>query len=245
MVGILGNRRPEYKDVQTWLDVALDLARRVGDTDALIRTYIGRSSYGGMKADLVMAVKEIESLDRAVKDQDVSEMGQLMMEINKTCLYEHASMHEQCLHAAEKSLQLARTSGIHMFDVYPITHAAMSCMNVGDHDAAAHYIGLLSEHLDEHTALLLKSIIYITKSRHALIRGNHEDALRCIDDALLVSTQDSQSFGMCLSLLGKAQIMLTLGEYGQAHGLLSQAEHYCELLKNEGWFKKPFLGGGT
>jgi len=240
MFGILALRQPEHPEAYAWAELALDLASKNGDIEAIVQNLLGRIYARLATGKLNQAADDIKSLRAIMGKQTISDMGQLVIKRSEAMLYGTALMHQQCLHAVDSGLEFARNSGIHLWDNLLICHAAMSCLNVGDDKGAAHYIMLLSQDEDEPRPWV-KLFMYWVKSRNAMVRGNLEEAALCVEKGLRLSAEAALSFISCQYVIFSAQVMHRIGKDRQAEELISQAVPMIKHSNNDTSFNARFL----
>jgi DNA-binding SARP family transcriptional activator len=141
-------------------------------------------------------------------------------------------MHEQCLSAVEKGLEIANISGIHMWDTFLIGHAAMSCHNVGDSREAQRYIELLAPY-DADPRPWVQANMDFVKARHAMICGNLDEAARCTLKGLRLESKAAAPSIFCMHRVLYAHILHRLDRDSEAAELISQAETIAERIGSE------------
>jgi LuxR family transcriptional regulator, maltose regulon positive regulatory protein len=231
MFGIMALRYTQHPDADFWADLALDLNHKIGDTAGIIRILLARTRYRLATGNVKQVGEVIEYLHRLSREQDISELLQLNIKVCEALYYDLAIMHEQCLEVADTGLDLARISDIHVWDALLLCHAAMSSMNVGDHERAAHYIGLLSQY-DHETRSWVQSSIFCAKARYAFLIGNLKEAELHAEQGLRLYPQIVTPFWSCCHLIFYARIMLHLGKRRSAEDLLSRSEKIAHNLSS-------------
>jgi len=245
MFSILTLLRPNHPDAGEWARLAWDLSRRSNNTDAAAQTLLYRLFYHWEKGVLKDLMEDIDAIHKLSREENLSELGRLFMKLGETQFYDFATMHEECLQAARAGIELARESGIHLWDTFLIGHAAMSCHNVGDARGASQYIDLLAPHADDPRPWVQVNMDFV-KARHAMICGNVEEASRCAERWLQLEDKSAAPATFCMDRALYAHIMRHQGKAEQAEALLSQALSSADRVGSE-HFKViiQFIRAGT
>ncbi len=233
MFAILAYRNPKHPEASFWGELALDITRGIGDADALILMMLNRGYYqfvslGGLK----QMEEDIKTLQLLAHDPGVSELGRLFVFVAEANYYAVIVQHEACIRTVEKGLDLARLSGIHMWDILLLGKAAMSCQNVGDYVKAAHYLDLLTSYEDEPRPWL-QGFVQILKARQALILGDMASAVSCEERVSSLNSEAAIPITLCCDLIFSAQLKHKLGDDIRARALLDEAVSLAEKINSE------------
>lgn len=232
MFSLLALQHPDHPHADAWAGLALDLARRTGNTNAMALTLLYLVFYHWESGALSDIGEDIAALQHLSREKNLSELAQLTIKLGEAQFYDIATMHAQCLKAVESGLEVACISGIHMWDTFLIGHAAMSCLNVGDSKGAAHYIGMLAPHGDDPRPWVRVNMLFV-KTRHALICGNIEEASSYAEQGLELETEDGAPAAFCMHRVLYAHVMHRAGKSLLAGELLSQAKSVAARIGSE------------
>jgi len=233
MFSILAYSHPEYPDAGLWGELALDLTRRAGDTDAFILTMVNRTAFQLLSSgNLKQMGEDIRSLQQLADDPLISELGRLYIHTAEANYYAVTVMHEQCIRAVEKGLELAQVSGIRVWDIFLLGKAAMSCQNVRDYGKAAHYLDLLSSYEDEPRPWL-QGFVQILKARQALINKDLANAVHFAQRVMQLNAEAAIPITLCCDLIFNAQLMHKLGDENKADACLHEAVAIAGNIRSE------------
>jgi len=229
MFGILALQRPQHPDAGSWAELALDLARQSGNTDAMAQTMLSRLYYHWETGTLNELSEDIDSLRQLEAHNALSELARLSIKLGEAQFYSFTCRHDRCLNAVESGLELARVSSIHMWDTFLIGHAVMSCHNVCDREGAEAYINRLAPFSTDPRPWVQVNMLYV-KTRHAMIMGNTEEAIRCMEKAIGLEVEPTVPATFCLHRVFYAQVMHCLGRSHDARRLMAQADSVAERI---------------
>lgn len=214
---------PERVESEGWAENALNLARRVGDVDAIIQTHFFGIYHHISSGRMQKAAECITALNKYVNGLSMQGMRHLTVMFANIMYNTYAGLHEECIDLTEKALEIAESSGIHLWNIPILTMAAMSCQDVGKYENASRYLDLLSKREDEPRPSL-QSLAFAVRSRQALISGDLKDALSLANHGLQLARETNMPLHIGLLDICIAWCHYLAGETSQALELISRID---------------------
>lgn len=222
MFAILAIRHPDNPETEDWAAQALDLARKTGDMDTIASTLFFYAYYHINSGSLHDVAQDIENLNRMAREDPMTEMRQVIQIFADMIYSEYSGLHERCMQAAEKGLEILGSSGIRLGDLPIMGMAAMSCQNVRDYKNADHYLKMLAQYDEEPRPW--RHLILAVKSRQAMINGKHAEALMLAEHAVKLAKSYAIPFQISLCSIIHAWVAHYHGDDEKARAILSEIE---------------------
>lgn len=222
MFAILAIKHPENPEIEEWAGQAMDLARKTGDLDTIVSTLFFYAYFHLNSGSLHEAAQKIESLNRMAREGSMTEMMQLVQIFGEMIYSENSGLHDRCLQAAEKGLEILTASGMRIGDIPIMGAAAMSCQNVRDYKRADNYLKMLAKYEEEPRPW--KHLMLAVKARQAMINGKYTEALLLAEHAVKLARNYAIPFQVSLCSLIHAWVAHYLGDDKKALAILSEIE---------------------
>jgi LuxR family transcriptional regulator, maltose regulon positive regulatory protein len=240
MFGMLGFRKPDHPDIESWYVLARTLVGKAGSADDEARILLARVYYLLSGGKLEQALRETEVLCTYCQLTSLSEVGQVVVKVIESVCFCFSVQHEQCISAIQDGLEIARKSGVHGWDTLLICHGVMTCINVGDREGAAKYMDQLIT-TEYETRPFVSVMINLVKSRYALKYGRIEDSINFAGKVLAISQETDMPYILCWVQVWYAQVSCLFGDETQCDAFFNQSEPLISRLGNDGWLNPIFL----
>jgi LuxR family transcriptional regulator, maltose regulon positive regulatory protein len=222
MFAILAILHPEDPEIEEWAGLAMDLARKTGDMDTIASTLFFYAYFHLNSGSLHDVAHDVEKLNQLAHEGPMTEMRQVIQLFAEMMYSEYSGLHDRCIQAAEKGLEILGVSGIHIGDIAFMGMAAMSCQNVRDYKGADHYLKMLSQYEEEPRPW--RHLILAVKSRQAMIHGKHAEARLLAEHAVQLAKSYAMPLQVSLCSLIHAWTAHYLGDDEKAHSILSEID---------------------
>lgn len=231
MFGVIALRDSEHPEADAWYARAIDLNRKIGSLGGLMSVQISRVRHRLATGTLKQVASEIETLRALAGEGQLTEGLQIELCLIEILLYDLSLMHEECLASVDKGLELAESSGIHLWDPLMLCHGAMSCMNAGDQARTEAYASRLEKARCDPQSLLAV-LVCGTRVRHAIINGDMPRAEEEAEQALHAFSSIVSPFLTCCSLILFAMLLRRLGKGDMAAAAHAHAATIAKEVKS-------------
>ncbi|HQI00508.1 MAG TPA: BTAD domain-containing putative transcriptional regulator [Deltaproteobacteria bacterium] len=222
MFAILAIKHRASPEVEEWAGLALDLARKAGDIDTIASTLFFYAYFHLNAGSLHEVAQDIEKLNKMAREGPMTEMRQVIQAFADMIYSEYSGLHERCIQAAEKGLEILNASGIRLGDVPFMGMAAMSCQDVRDYKRAEHYLKMLAQYEEEPRPW--RHLILAVRSRQAMICGKYAEALLLAEHSVKLAKDYAMPFQVSLCSLLHAWVTHYLGDHEKTRMILSEIE---------------------
>jgi LuxR family transcriptional regulator, maltose regulon positive regulatory protein len=138
---------------------------------------------------------------------------------------------QSSLDAVEKSLQTASERGVHLVDCTLLSQGVYGALSGGDLQTAAGYLDRIKKALNPGRLYEVSHFHFMT-GWESCLRGDLPQSLEHARTALSISTMIGVPFPQALGHIGVAQVLISLGDCGQARTHVADARRIGEGMKS-------------
>jgi LuxR family maltose regulon positive regulatory protein len=205
----LVHRKPEHPEFDKWAERAL--AQKgvdgVARTQALLVFLFDRVRTG----DVSGSERVLDSVNELVQSSDLPPLAQLNAALAKVLYCNLVARYDECLETVKKSIELARTTGVHVMDFMILGNGIISALGEGDEAEAERLLVKIRTPIGGVRPWDL-SFYYFLTAWLAFLQGRLNEAGRYVDAAMEMVEQIGDFFGVALSSLLRAHILHALGD---------------------------------
>ncbi|HWR72744.1 MAG TPA: BTAD domain-containing putative transcriptional regulator, partial [Nitrospirota bacterium] len=224
MTGALVHRQPTHPHIKDWMDRALSLSRLSPDINIRIQTCVFSLSYYlwmGDQAGCILMVKELEHIAQAPAASP-------LMTIAAKALAPFAhnwsgASYDYSLCLIAEGLEIARESGVHVWDYILLAQGVYSSLGKGDQAQAGEFLRKM-EPLFAGASRYFSHVLHLASASYHLYGGDLSDAAVHGERALQLAREAGSYPGEVLSTLVAARIWLESDEFERAGTHLSAAQ---------------------
>jgi len=231
MVFSLTLRQPHRRDIQQWIERALDRARHAADPN--LQVFVGLlCSFTLMWTGLYgKALELIARTRRVAAAPGVSPFSLLTLKNIEAMYYMLTAEREACLKAAEEGLEIARSTGVHTWTFQLLVYAYGGALAEQDLDAAAGFAKQLEAHAAGPGRFNL-CLYHHFQAWEAMLRKDLMRALQQERTALRMAVEVGCPYFEVLCRLALAEVLAECGDERKSIAHLQQLRPLVEAINN-------------
>lgn len=231
MVFSITLRQPQRRDLEQWVERALERAREVADPNL--------GMFVGLLCSLTLmwagayarALALIEAMRRISGAPGVTPFSLITLK-NVEAMYGMLTAdRDGCLKAAEEGLQIARTAGVHTWSFQLLIHAYGGALGAGQLEAAAGYARKLEAQVDR-AGRLDQCLYRHFQAWEAMLRKDLMRALQHERTALRLAVEVGCPYFEVLCRLALAEALAECGDERKCVAHLRQLRRLVEAIDN-------------
>ncbi|MDH3975645.1 MAG: hypothetical protein OEV42_15310 [Deltaproteobacteria bacterium] len=224
---------PHHHQFEFWKERALSLQEISPDLNCRVDALVTLSLLLLMRGELKEADEVILSIKSLVDSGNLSGLAIMQARLAESDQANFRGNHEECLKVVDKSLEIARRSGIHLFDVMIAAQALWSSLKQGDLKRADDYMKII-ESSSGIISSFERSIYHFLKAYWAIYKKNLPLAEKEISISLQINLEIGAIPPMMTTLSLRAYIFHELGKPKEAWAALSAAIDNCRKFGGKG-----------
>ncbi len=232
MTGALVWRQPWRRDVQKWVERSMILCREVGHRNLHLLTCISVVNYFAWSGNLEKCAVIAEEIRRAAKAPGASVLILLTWKWIEALLFNRTAKSNDLAHGSiSEGLEIARKTGVHVWDHMFYAQGVYASFNNGEMDKAREFLrelemALLKDRPDGHFQFQYLSGWYY------LLNGDLSQALRCAENSRLFAEKTGVYFYLVQCRILLAQVLYEKHAYQAAKPHLSRAKELIRKSKS-------------
>jgi DNA-binding SARP family transcriptional activator len=215
-------RQPEQPKFEEWIERALALVKRGSDISVKTRTLQSLASYWLFTGDLSKAARVIDSFQEVAQSPGIPPLLVILRKNLETMYYFMSASFEECQEAAKEGLDLALSTGVHLWDNYLLGHAAAGALSAGDYVEARKLLQRMSS-----SAGVMptwgKEYFHLLSAWGSFAQGDLPAALSHSELCLALSAETGMLLTGAFDHLGKALVLFELKKGKEAKDQLDRA----------------------
>lgn len=223
-------RQPHHPEIETWEERALASIEDHDTINPKILTLFRLAFYRLITGDFKKAEFYLHSLKQLAYSKGALPLPILRAKLVEVIYHRFTGSHQQCLKVASDALDLARHSGIHLFDHFLLTHTIGSALNVNDMETAE---DLLEKMAPEKFKPWDAWSYHQMETWRGLLQGDLKQASFHIELAFKFSKDVGAPLSMISCHSGKANLMHRLGKEREAEEELGHVFHIADQMKSK------------
>jgi LuxR family maltose regulon positive regulatory protein len=177
MIGALEWRMPAHPDAGKWVREALDASLQCPQTDACLRAFTNCALYYGWMGAFAEGRLLIDEMRKISRDQSASPYRLILFKVLETILYNCAAdCTERAGQAAAEGLEIARRTGVHVFDLHLYAQAICNSLNAGELEKGDALLAQMERVLGSGGRTHAAHYYFFT-AWHKLLSGNRQVAM--------------------------------------------------------------------
>ncbi len=230
MAGALLYRQPYHPDIRNWLERSLSLSREMEDLNLRLHTCLYAVNYYAWSGDLERSDLVAREIRKMAGSTSASPLLVLTWKWIEALIYNRtAESSEKSLEAISEGLEIARKSGVHVWDQMLLSQGVYASLNRGDMKMAADYLGKMEATLRRGRRNSDYQFHYLAAWYHLLAEDVPRSFLHS-ETALTLAEETGMYFNRILGSLLVAQVLHQKGEYEKASLRLSSAKELVERM---------------
>ncbi len=225
-------RQPQHSDLPQWAERAMAIA--LGSGDVRLRTFISSNLilyYSWWRGDTAKASLLVNNLNEHARSKDVSPLLRIGWTATASANAWLTAENERSLSLMKSGLELAQTTGVHLWDFMLLTHGSLVSLNLGDLVSAEEYLSRMAFI----TQTTRKGDIYTywwQMGCKLLCEENFPIALEHLQTGLRIARESGFPMGIGAMLYGVVEVFIELGDYATARKHLEEASRIAVSLKS-------------
>ena len=183
------------------------------------------------RGDLAQASIILETQRGDLSKISSSPFAQVMWYLVDAIYAMHAGLHERCLQAVTKGLQLSQDTGIHMWDMVFLGHGATTSFSMNDLDGAGDFVRGMAA-VFEKNRYTDASYYHVMAAWHAALVNQPGVALKHAEFALKQVERTGKPYFMSAFMLGMGLVYYWLGDIESAETYLQRAREIGKNIDN-------------
>jgi two-component SAPR family response regulator len=223
-------RQPHHPDYEYWAEQGLSLLKNISDANLkahIIFVLMTRLLYSG---ELTKAELLIDSLREVISSFDITVFQMILMRVLRSFYCMLAAKFDESCKAAAEGLQLASTSGIHIFDIFLAAHGAFAALSIGDMKRADEFLQITPSCLDQALSWG-KKCYHIVLTWKGLLERDLAQASLHADLALNLTEETGMPYTVAIAHLGKAIVLHELKQSKEARMHIDKVHRIGGLIR--------------
>ena len=216
-------RQPEQPKFEEWVERALSLVKRSPDISVKTRTLQSLASYWLFTGDLSKAARVIDSFHEVAQSPGIPPLLVILLKNLETMYYYMSASFEECRQAANEGLDLASSTGVHLWDNYLLGHAAAGALSAGDNVEARKLLQRMSSSAGMMPAWG-KEYFHLLSAWASFVQGDLPGALSHSELCLALSAETGMLLTGAVDHLGKALVLVELKKGKEARDQLDRVQ---------------------
>lgn len=222
LLGGLYMRRVDHPDIEVWVGRALSILPKCGDIHVRLQGSLYLFLYFLWTGNFPKAQVMVESIRQPASGSASYPQIRILFHLFEARLHCGVARFDHSLRSVAKGLELARSSGIHVWDFHLIGEGAAASLGKGDLDCASEYLRQMSPYLDG-DQLLSKGYFHYLSSWRAALEGEFPLALSFAETAIALADEYGAPCGVALSHAYAARLRTETGHVERAEKHLERA----------------------
>ncbi len=227
----LATAQPSHPDIEKWAERAIALAEASEDMNFKIQIFSQIALYRALSGDFQKASLAIDILQQLTHAHDASPLTLITTRLAESIFYHMTGLYEECMKAVNDGLEMSRDTGVHVVDKMILGNGAVGALQANDFSTFNTLIEKMALHLSSFSLYEI-SFYHWLKTREALRRGNHGQALAHIELSVNAARETGMPFSLCIGHLVKAEVMLALNRYKEAEEQFSTGLDIAYRIKS-------------
>ena len=231
MLGGLYMRRVDHPDIEAWVDKASAMIREVKDTPVRLQASLYVFLYFIWIGDFSRARGIVESTRQWISSSTSYPQRRILFHLFEARLHCGVAQFDDSIKSVAKGLEIARSSGMHIWDFFFLAEGTSASLGKGDLDSASEYLRKMSPVLNTDQAFN-KSYYYHLSSWHASLEGDMSLAISRSDTANELETDCGAPCAIALGNLHAARLKKETGKVEEAENHLEKASRIARGMRS-------------
>lgn len=222
MFNVMTLQMPHHPDISLWERRAKKVMRNAPDNNLRILTGTFLFQYYSWLGDRDKAMMLNDELRPLIHSSEIAPLQQVMWCTQEAIFGWLMGSAEGCLSAVNRGLELAKTSGVRIYDSILYAQGIYGCISMGDYEAASDYLNKINVPALRHTPLYL-SHYYFLAAIIALGKGDIRYAIEQGEAALEITGERGMPFAQAITRIVLANAYIAIGRYDTAMNHITDA----------------------
>lgn len=223
-------RRPQFPKVEEWTERAFFLVKKNSDIFVKTRTLQALASHYIFMGDYSRAALIINSFKEVAQSPYLPPLLTILLKTLEALYHWRSGSFEECRKAVIEGLDLASSTGVHLWNSFLLGHGAASALSVGEVTEAREFLQKMSASLSIMPPWG-KEYYHVLEAWAFLIRGELAKALSHIESSLALSEETGMLPTKPFEHLGKALILIELKKEKEAQDQINQVQAILQSFK--------------
>jgi LuxR family maltose regulon positive regulatory protein len=226
-------RQPEHPDLEQWRDRAYTLSQTQPDPNLRISVEVVVATGFLYAGHFPKAMTVIESIRELARSADVSPLAQTTLCNVESMYYMLSGAYEPCLKAVRDGLEIAHSTGVHIWSYQLLANGAAGALGAADLDMAQKFLQQMETHPQRPGRFGLCFFHYFS-AWDAMLRNDKLRAYQQQKMALRMAIEVGCPFWEVLCRLASAQVLYACKEEARAGVQLRQVRDlvHKKLVRN-------------
>ncbi|MBI5406972.1 MAG: hypothetical protein HZA18_04675 [Nitrospirae bacterium] len=232
MFNAMSHHMPHHPDISLWERRAKKVMRNSPDNNLRILTGTFLFQYYSWLGDRDRAMMLNDELRPLIQSSEIAPLQQIMWCTQEAIFGWLMDSAEGCLSAVNRGLELAKTSGVHIYDPILYAQGIYGCISMGDYEAASDYLKKINVPALRHIPLYL-SHYYFLAAIIALGKGDIRYAIEQGEAALEINGERGMPFAQAITRIALANAYIAIGRYDTAMNHITDAFTIGHSMKSK------------
>jgi len=200
-------RRPAQPEFESWIERALYLVNRSSDLSVKTRTLQSLASHYIFEGNLSKAALIIDSFHEITRSPDISPQLLILLKMLESIYYWMSGLFEECRKAAIRGLDIAASTGVHLWDAFLLGHAAAGALSKGDTAEARVFLKKISPTL-QWIPTWGREYYHVLAGWAYFLEGDFPNALSHAESSVAFSAEAGMVLTEAFDHLGKTFVLV-------------------------------------
>jgi LuxR family maltose regulon positive regulatory protein len=231
LLGGLYMRRVDHPDIEAWVNKASAMIRGCNDIQVRLQASLYLFLYFIWIGDFPRARGVVESTRQWVSSSTSYPQRMILFHLFEARLHCGVAQFDDSIRSAAKGLEIAHTSGLHLWDFLLLGEETSSSLGKGDLDSASAYLQRMAPFLGPGQTYN-QAYFHHLSSWHAALKGDIPLALSLEETADALINECGAPCGIALGNVYMARLENEIGKTGDAAIHLEQAGKIARGMKS-------------
>ena len=231
MLGGLYMRRVDHPEIETWVRKASAMIRECKDAPVRLQGSLYLFLYFIWIGDFPRARGIVESTRQWMSSSTFYPQRRILFHLFEARWHCGVAQFDDSIRSADKGLEIARTSGMHLWDFLFFGEGASASLGKGDTDSASAYLRQMAPHLGTGQTYN-QAYFHHLSSWQAALKGDIPLALSLEETADALVTDCGAPCGIALGYVYMARLENEIGNTEGASGHLEKASRIARGMRS-------------
>lgn len=224
-------RQPHHPDIEYWVERAFTVSQATPDPSLRISVELLVAISFMWAGGFTKAQGVIDSMRKLAESPDVSPLALTTLAIAESMYFMLTAMHGPCLDVVNRGLDVARTTGVHIWNYQLLANGVAGSLGAGDLSTAKKLLKQMEERPEYARRLDLWFYHYLS-AWEAILRQDTLRAYQQQKTALKLAVEVGCPYFEVLSRLAWAQVSFEVGDERKGAAQLRQVHSAAREIKN-------------
>ncbi len=224
-------RQPQHIDIEHWAERAYNISQNLTDVNlrlSLEPLVVISAIYVGFQEKAKSIIDDLRGL---CKSSSVSPLALTSVRNVESTYFMFTAQHEACLKAVYDGLEIASSSGVHIWSYHLLSNGVAGALGAGDLVTAGELLERMQAY-PERRHRMVSALFHYYSAWYAMLEGDTPRAYQEQKTALRRATESGCQYYEILCRLAMAQILLEYGDPAQAASQLRRVQEKVAAHRN-------------